>query len=32
MKAMVEQGYTTEQILELHPEIQGFFNGGNDDA
>jgi len=32
MKAMVEQGYTTEQILELHPEIQGFFNGGTDDA
>ncbi len=32
MKEMVEQGYTTEQILELHPEIQGFFNGGTDDA
>ena len=32
MREMVEQGYTTEQILELHPEIQGFFNGGDDNG
>tara|TARA_X000001382_G_scaffold124649_1_gene109379 strand:- start:328 stop:819 length:492 start_codon:yes stop_codon:yes gene_type:complete len=32
MKEMVEQGYTTEQILELHPEIAGFFNEGDDNG
>ena len=35
MRKMVEQGYTDAQIMELHPEISGFFNnqnGGNDDA
>jgi hypothetical protein len=35
MRAMVEQGYTNEQIMELHPEISGFFsnqNGGNDNG
>ena len=35
MRAMVEQGYTDEQIMELHPEISEFFgnqNGGNDNG
>ena len=35
MREMLEQGYTNEQIMELHPEISQFFsnqNGGNDDA
>jgi hypothetical protein len=35
MRAMVEQGYTNEQIMELHPEISEFFNnqnGGNDNG
>ena len=26
MKEMIEQGYTTEQILQLHPEISRMFN------
>jgi hypothetical protein len=32
MREMVEQGYTNEQIIELHPEMAQFFNtnGGND--
>ena len=32
MREMTEQGYTTEQILNLHPELAGFFNreGDND--
>ncbi len=29
MREMVEQGFTNEQIMELHPEIKNFFNGGN---
>lgn len=33
MKEMVEQGYTTEQILNLHPELSAMFNqGGNDNG
>ena len=35
MRDMVNEGYTDEQIMELHPEISGFFsqtNGGDDDA
>jgi len=38
MRAMVEQGYTNEQIMELHPEILDYFsngetnNGGNTNA
>ena len=27
MREMIEQGYTNEQIKELHPEIAGFFEG-----
>lgn len=27
LREMVEQGYTNEQILELHPELAGFVNG-----
>lgn len=32
MRKMVEQGYSDQQILELHPEIKNFFdnNGGDD--
>jgi hypothetical protein len=30
MREMVEQGYTDEQIMELHPEIRTFFNGETD--
>ena len=26
MREMIEQGYTNEQILELHPEMAKFFN------
>lgn len=29
VREMVEQGFTNEQILELHPEIQQFFGGNN---
>ena len=28
MREMVSQGYTDEQIMELHPEIKTFFEGG----
>ena len=31
MKEMIEQGYTTQQILELHPELAGYFNREGDD-
>jgi cytochrome c-type biogenesis protein CcmH/NrfF len=30
MREMLEQGYTNEQILELHPEIAGFFGNNQD--
>ena len=26
MREMVEQGFTNEQIMELHPDIKEFFN------
>jgi len=29
MRAMVQEGYTDEQIKQLHPEISEFFNNGN---
>ena len=29
MRAMVEQGYTDQQILELHPELSEYFNQGD---
>ena len=29
MREMVEQGYTNEQIMELHPEIKNFFGDNN---
>jgi hypothetical protein len=29
MREMLEQGYTNEQIMELHPEISQFFNNQN---
>ena len=29
MREMIEQGFTNEQILELHPEIKQFFEGEN---
>ena len=32
MKEMITQGYTTEQILKLHPELSGFFNKGDIDG
>ena len=35
LREMVEQGYTNEQIIQLHPELSGFFNnqnGGNDNG
>jgi len=32
MKQMVEQGYTTEQILNLHPELSAMFNTGEDNG
>ena len=28
MREMVQQGYTNEQILQIHPEISGFFGEG----
>ena len=30
MKEMLDQGYTTEQILELHPEISAMFDTGGE--
>jgi hypothetical protein len=30
MREMLEQGYTNEQILELHPEIANFFGNNQD--
>ena len=27
MREMIEQGYTNEQIIELHPEMASFFKG-----
>jgi hypothetical protein len=35
MREMIQQGYTNEQIMELHPELSKLFsqtNGGDDDA
>lgn len=33
MKEMIAQGYTTEQIIQLHPELSEMFNnGGNDNG
>jgi len=29
MREMIEQGYTNEEIFELHPEIAQFFGGTN---
>ena len=31
MRAMVEQGYTNEQIMELHPELLDYFSNGETD-
>jgi len=31
MKEMLAQGYTTEQILNLHPELSAMFNQGGED-
>ncbi len=30
MREMVQQGYTDQQIMELHPELDKFFNGNGD--
>jgi hypothetical protein len=32
MRQMIEQGYTNEQIMELHPEIRSLFDGESNDA
>ena len=33
IRDMVNEGYTNEQILEIHPEIAEFFNnGGNENG
>ena len=29
---MVQEGYTDEQIMELHPEIKQFFGGNNEET
>ena len=29
LREMIQQGYTNEQILQLHPELSGFFNNQN---
>ena len=32
MRSMIEQGYTDEEIKQVHPEMDSYFNGGNDNG
>lgn len=32
MREMIEQGYTDEEIKQVHPEMDSYFNGGDDNG